>query len=290
MKLSKALKDAEQRLTEAAVPEAEFDARALAAHILGVKLSGLTMQRDRLLTGEELAAFEALVHRRAQREPLQYLLGTVEFYGREFLCDHRALIPRADTETLIDVSLELIAELGITRLADIGVGTGVIALTLAHEAPELSVLATDASEDALELAAENMAMHEMAERVSLARGEWLAPLHEEGVAEEIEMIVSNPPYIRAEDFAALMPEIVEHEPREALVDSDPDGMGSCRIILEQCLDLPALRAVAFEVGKGQAGAVADLMSEKLDAREVIIRKDLGRIDRVVAAVTGLGES
>ncbi|MEA3403785.1 MAG: peptide chain release factor N(5)-glutamine methyltransferase [Armatimonadota bacterium] len=289
MKLSEALEDAQQRLAEAEVPEAEFDARALASHVLDIPLAHIPMHQARLLTGEELASFETLIGCRCRREPLQYLLESTEFYGYEFLCDPRAVIPRADTETLVDVALEIAQEHGITRIADIGTGCGIIAVSLALELKDTHVLATDTSRDALDLAAENVAAHGLEDRVELAQGSWLDPLHESGWASNVEMVVSNPPYVREDDWEDLMPEITDHEPREALVDSEADGLGAYRAIVEQCGELPALQAVAFEVGEGQAAEVAELMSEALGASEIIIRKDLGRIDRVVAAVLGIGE-
>jgi len=289
MKLTQALKDATLRLEEAGVATPDFDARALAAHVLGIRLSELPMHRERLLTGDELAAFEALIASRARREPLQYLTGDTEFCGLRFRCDRRALVPRPDTETLIEAALELAGELDITRIADIGTGCGIIAVSLAQQLPGAEILATDSSEEALALAAENVALHELERRVTLAHGPWLEPLHEVGRAEDVEMIVSNPPYIREEDFDTLMPEIVEHEPRAALVGLDADGLGGYRAIVAGCRELPALRALAFEVGAGQAVAVGEVMRAALDAREIIIRKDLGRIDRVVAAVLGIGE-
>ncbi len=289
MKLREALNEAEQRLDDAEVPNAEFDARVLAAHVLDLKLSELTMQQERMLTGEEMARIDTLVSCRADREPLQYLLGNTEFYGREFICDSRALIPRTDTETLIDVALELIEDLQIRTVADIGTGSGIIALTLACEAPQTTVIATDSSESALELAAENVALHDLESRVTLACGPWLEPLHADQCAEDVEMLVSNPPYVREDDFDTLMPEITNHEPREALVDTETDGLGAYRAIVGQCRELPSLRSVVFEVGEGQAAEVAEMMKSALNAREVIIRKDLGKIDRVVAAVLGIGE-
>jgi len=284
MKLREALRDAQQKLADAGVPSPDFDARALAAHVLDIPLSQFPIHQERLLTGDEPVAFDSLIACRARREPLQYLVGATEFYGLEFVCDRRALIPRPDTETLVDVALELADELGISRIADIGTGCGIIAVTLAARLPGAQVVATDASEEALALAAENVALHDLESRVTLAHGPWLGPLHEVDWTASVEMVVSNPPYIREDEFEALMPEIVDHEPREALVDGEPDGLGGCRAIVGECRDLPALRALVFEVGEGQAAAVAELMGEALAAREIIIRKDLGKIDRVVAAV------
>ena len=289
MKLRDAVNDARTCLDEAGVPEAEFDARALAAHVLSLRLSQLAMQQERMLTGDELAAFDTLVARRARREPLQYLLGSTGFYGRDFACDPRALIPRPDTEALVDVSLELIETLGVRVALDVGTGSGVIGVTLAAEVKDLEVLATDSSEDALALAVENVRRHGLESRVTLAQGSWLDPALDEAWVQRVEMVVSNPPYIRADEFENLMAEIVEHEPREALVDSEPDGIGSYRAIVSQCNALPRLQVVAFEVGEGQAAQVAELMREALCASEIIIRKDLGKIDRAVAAVVGGGE-
>jgi len=284
MTVGEAMRDARQRLAAAGVPSPDFDARTLVAHVLSTPLNQLPLHDRRLLTAAEAARLDALVAARARREPLQYLTGVTGFYGREFRCDRRALIPRADTETVVELALELARELSITRIADLGTGTGIIALTLAAELPETSVLATDASEEALALAAENLAALELQERVTLAHGRWLEPVHQTGWADEVEMVVSNPPYIRPDVFATLQPEIREHEPRAALVGRRADGLRACREIVAGCRELPRLRAVVFEVGDDQARAVAELLREVLSPVRVIVRTDLGRVERAVAGV------
>ncbi|MGD9495776.1 MAG: peptide chain release factor N(5)-glutamine methyltransferase [Armatimonadota bacterium] len=284
MQLRDALRDATARLTRAGVPEAQFDARALAAHALGVPLAQLPLHYAQALSAREYQAFESLVSARARREPLQYLTGVSGFYGREFACDRRALIPRPDTETVVDVALELARMLGLTRIADLGTGCGIIAVTLAAELPGAQVLATDSSGEALTLAAENVARHGLADRVMVAQGTWAQAVVAAGWAEWVEMIVSNPPYVRADEVATLMPEVRDHEPREALMGPDADGLGAYRTILAGCRDLPGLRAVVFEVGAGQAAAVVELTRAALPVRELIVRKDLSKVDRAVAAV------
>lgn len=284
MTLREAMRAARKRLAEAGVPSPEFDARALAAHVLGLSLTQLPLHYRRRLTDAESAALEALVEARARRTPLQYVTGATGFYGREFLCDRRALIPRPDTEAVVELALELANELGITCIADLGTGTGVLALTLAAELPAARVLATDISEEALALAAENLAQHGLAGRVTLARGAWVEAVHAAGWTDRVEMVVSNPPYVRPDDWETLMPEIREHEPREALVAPDADGLGAYREIVAGCRELPYLRAVVFEVGDRQAVEVAGLLREGLSPRRVITRADLAKIERAVGAV------
>ncbi len=310
--LRDALKAAGRRLTDATVPSADFDARALAAHVLHMPLSQLALHHDHRLTPQESVEFDNLVARRCAREPLQYITGETEFYGRVIRCDRRALIPRADTETLAEVALELARDLAVSCAVDIGTGTGAIAIALAAQVPHLEILATDNSPAALDLAAENLALHDLAGRIALAQGDCLEAVRQAGWWERTQMIVSNPPYVRADEFEALQPEIARWEPREALVGADPDGLGFYRRLLADAGQMPALRAVAFEVGvsghtppvprspdsgpaalaegaKGEVGssaqapAVAQLIAESLEGFEVSVGKDYAGIERVVSA-------
>lgn len=281
--LRDALKAAERRLTDATVPSPDFDARALAAHVLGLPLSQIPLHHDRRLTPEESVEFDDLVARRCAREPLQHVTGETEFYGRVIRCDRRALIPRADTEVLVEVALELARDLAISFAVDIGTGTGAIAIALAAELPQLQILATDTSPLALDLASENLAVHDLAGRIALAEGDCLEAVREAGWWERAEMIVSNPPYVRADEFEGLEPEITRWEPREALIAPDADGLGFYRRLLAEGSQLPALRAVAFEVGAGCAPAVAELVGDSLQGFEVSMHKDYAGIERVVCA-------
>jgi release factor glutamine methyltransferase len=281
--LREALRGAERRMAAAGVSSPDFDARALAAHVLGVPLSQLPLDSKRRLSAQQVGQLEELVGRRCAREPLQYITGETEFYGRALRCDRRALIPRPDTEVLAEVALELAREACVTSVVEVGTGTGAVAITLAAEMPELEVLATDASQQALELAAENVALHGLEGRVRLARGDCLEAVREAGWWERAQMIVSNPPYVRAEEIEGLEPEITAHEPREALLGLDADGLGLYRRLLPETARLPGLRAVAVEVGAGAAPAVAELMRDALPEFEVSVYNDYAGIERVVRA-------
>ncbi len=280
------LRITEQSFAEVGVDAPDFDARALASHVLGVSLTDVQMSGDRELAASEFELLTELSARRATREPLQYIVGDTEFYGRAFLCDPRALIPRPDTETLVEVALELARNTGARDIVDVGTGTGALAITLALELPDARVLATDLSPDALALAEANVQAHGLAERVELAQGDLLAPALEPDRSERVQMVVSNPPYVRPDEWNGLQAEIVAHEPRTALVGEGVDGLGCYARMLADCADLPKLRAVAFEVGAEQAAGVTRLMNMALPGCATTVHEDLGGIQRVVAATPG----
>lgn len=280
------LRKTERDLSEVGVDSPDFDARALAAHVLDMSLTDVQMSGDRELAADELALLAKLSARRAAREPLQYILGDTQFYGREFRCDPRALIPRPDTETLVEVALELARTTGARDIVDVGTGTGAVAITIALQMPDARLLATDISTDALALAAANVQAHGLTGRVALARGDLLGPALESDWAARAQMVVSNPPYVRADEWAGLQTEIVAHEPRAALVGEGAGGLGCYERILADCARLPQLRAIAFEVGAEQAAGVTRLMNTALPGCAIMVREDLGGIERVVAATLG----
>ena len=277
------LRKTEQSLSDAGVDSPDFDARALAAHVLGASLADVQMSGDRELAPNELELLTELSARRATREPLQYILGDTEFYGRAFRCDPRALIPRPDTETLIEVAVELARNTGVRDIVDVGTGTGAVAITIALELPDARLLATDISPNALALADANVQAHGLAGRVELARGDLLGPALESDWSARVQMVVSNPPYVRADEWDGLQAEIVAHEPRAALVGEGADGLGCYERMLDGCARLPQLRAVVLEVGAGQASGVARFMETALPGCAIMVREDLGGVDRVVAA-------
>ncbi len=221
----------------------------LLAHVLGKKRMDLYMEFDRPLGDAELEPLRALVKRRAAGEPLQHLLGTVEFLGRIFLSDKRALIPRPETEQLCEL---LLKELTPTRLLDVGTGSGIIALSLAAAWPEAQVEAVDVSDDALALARENAARHGLAERVAFSKGDLL-----EGVAGEFQLVVANLPYIAAAEIAGLARE-VQHDPMIALTDG-ADGFSLLqRLIASAPKYLRGL--LALEIGHDQSARVCELLA------------------------------
>lgn len=226
----------------------------LLAHSLGMKRMDLYLQFDRPLSEKELGVLRDLVKRRAQGEPLQHLMGTVEFLGRTFRTDKRALIPRPETEQLCEMLVEEAAKSTPPALVlDVGTGSGVIALTLAGEWPEAQVEAVDVSEDALTLAGENAVQLGLQERVRFHRSDLLA-----GVEGEFDLIVANLPYIPRADLAALQRE-VQHDPALAL---DGGAIGSeiiARLILEVTGKLRG--KLALEIGHDQTAVLSDLLHQ-----------------------------
>ena len=249
----------------------------LLAHVLGKKSRmDLYMEFDRPLGDRELDVLRDLVKRRSQGVPLQHLLGTVEFHGRVFLSDGRALIPRPETEHLVELLLKLPLP-AAARCVDVGTGSGVIALTLAAERPEARVQAVDRSPNALTLARENAAKLGLAERVEFLQGDLLAPC--EG---PLSLVAANLPYIPSADMAGLARE-VQHDPMMAL-DGGPGGLDLVARCIEQAHEKLAPEGrIALEIGHDQARAVRDLLTAA-GYTSVEIVSDFQERERFVFAV------
>jgi release factor glutamine methyltransferase len=253
-----------------------LDAELLVADALGIDRVRLYMDLHRPLVAGELVAVRARVARRRAREPVAYILGRREFYGRSFEVGPAVLVPRPETETLVERALELLPAEGEGRVLDLCTGSGAIAVTLAAARPVLRVDATDVSEQALEVARRNAARLGVAERVRFHRGDLFEPLP---AGRRYDLVVANPPYVPDRVVATLQPEVAEHEPRIALAGGD-DGLDVVRRIVAGASDrlVPGGRLL-FEIGAGQAGAVRELLEGRL--REVRIHPDLAGIERVV---------
>ncbi len=256
---------------------ARLDAELLTAHSLGLRRLDLYLQYDRPLREEELEPIRALLRRRAAGEPVAYLVGEREFYGRPFRVTPAVLIPRPDTETLVEAAVKR----GGRRIADAGTGSGCIAVTMACELPEAEVVATDTSADALEVARDNAQRLGVADRVTFLQGEWLQPLRDHA---PFDMLLSNPPYVTEAELPELAEDVRNYEPHAALVAGD-GGMAAYRALLRDVASLLAPRAyVAFEVDPRRAAQVEALLSEALPAANVRRLPDLTGRDRVVEAV------
>lgn len=256
-----------------------LDAELLISHVLDVDRVRLYMDLDRPLSAQELAGVRALVVRRRQREPVAYLVGQREFYRREFKVTSAVLIPRPDTETLIERACALLPEDQPRRVLDLCTGSGAIAVTLAAERPLVSVVATDLSEAALEIAAENARKHGVEARVELRQGDLFEALSDDA---RFDLVVANPPYIREDDLPQLAAEL-QHEPRMALT-SGPEGLDVLtRLCAEVDRHMTPGGALLFEVGAGQAELVSQLLAANERLTDIASYRDLGNIERVVEA-------
>jgi release factor glutamine methyltransferase len=270
------------RFQERGLGSPRLDAELLAAHAFGLSRVQLYTQFDRPLLAAELATYRELVKRRQAGEPVAYLTGHKEFWSLDLVVDKRVLIPRPDTETAVEEALERLAARtgeGPPRIADVGTGSGAIALALAKNRPEATMFASDVSPDALAVARAN------AERLGLAvtfvEGSLAEPLR---ALAPFDLLVANLPYVRAGDIAALAPE-VRSEPWLAL-DGGDDGLALVRALVAAA---PALLApggaLVLEVGQGQTGETAALC-RAAGLEDVRVRADLGGIDRVVSGKRG----
>jgi release factor glutamine methyltransferase len=257
--VAEALRFAEERLAEAGVDTPQVDAELLAAHVLGVTRTALYAERSRELTDE----FERLLERRRRREPLAYVLGEWGFRRLTLKTDPRALIPRPETEVVVERCLHLLRDEPAPRVLDLGAGTGAIALAIADEHPAARVTAVDSSPGALALARENAEL--LGSSVDIRAGGL-------DVAEEgWDLVVSNPPYVAPKEWDSLQPEIRDWEPRLALV-----GEG----FHEEIARRARTRWLVLEVGDGQAEGVADALAS-LGYSDVTISRDLSGRERVI---------
>ncbi|MGB3052013.1 MAG: peptide chain release factor N(5)-glutamine methyltransferase [Polyangiales bacterium] len=252
-----------------------LDAELLVAKALGTDRVGLYLDLDRPLVDGERSSIRPLVARRREREPVAYILGHRDFYGRRFNVTSDVLIPRPDTETLVDHALECIREELPCRVLDIGTGSGAIAVTIAAERPLAMVTATDISESALKVAADNAERLGVADRIRLERANLLSG------TEQYDLIVSNPPYIASSDLESLQAEVRVHEPFGAL-EGGEDGLDIIRALLIATEAATATGAqLLVEVGAGQAASVVDFASARTAWQRVAVHRDLNRIERVV---------
>lgn len=269
-----------RRLSLAGVESAEQETLWLVEHALG--LSGLRqlVDQDRVLTDSEVAAVEQLVLRRAAREPLQYILGTQEFCGLQFEVNPSVLIPRPETELLVQETIRWLPPTKHPTIVDVGTGSGCLAVTLARSLRSCRMLAIDCSAAALDTAKRNARRHRLEQAITWLEGDLLAPLAGPQWERSVDLIVSNPPYIRERDWATLQPEVGRYEPKTALV-AGPKGTEYHERLLEEAV--PLLRAGALlimELGQGQSRALRDrLVTMPAYGAVQVIQDDAG-IDRV----------
>jgi release factor glutamine methyltransferase len=255
-----------------------LNAEHLLAHVLGRKRIELYLEFERELAEAELAPLRELVKRRAQGEPLQHLLGTVEFCGLTFLCDKRAMIPRPETEQLVEVLKSEIRN-SKSEIMDVGTGSGVIALCLAAEFPGAQILAVDISNDALALAQENAARLNLAERVRFLKSNLL-----ENVEGVFDVIVANLPYVSTQERHTLSREVL-HDPEVAVFASTRGDELVRELIAQAPSRLRPGGMLALEIGMGQSEALLSTLAEK-NYRDIFSKTDYSGVTRFLFARYG----
>ncbi|MFP2957641.1 peptide chain release factor N(5)-glutamine methyltransferase [Myxococcus sp. 1LA] len=264
-----------QHFEKRQVDAPRLTAEILLSYVLKLSRVRLYVDLDRPLSKEELGAYRALIERRMAGEPTQYLTGVREFYNRPFKVDARVLIPRPETELLVEAALRMLPKDAPGRALDVCTGSGCIAISLAAERPQATVIATDLSPDACALAQENAQALGVADRVTVLQGDLFAPVP---AGERFQVVVSNPPYIASDEIPGLSAE-VRREPKLAL-DGGPDGLVAVRRVVtgaRQWLEAGGL--LAMEIGEDQGPAVLELLRAAgyADAR---VEKDLERRERM----------
>ncbi|MGW8221126.1 MAG: peptide chain release factor N(5)-glutamine methyltransferase [Syntrophobacteria bacterium] len=265
------------------VSEPRTSAEVLLAHVLAEDRLFLYLNYDRPMETNELAAYRACIKRRLGGEPNQYITGIQEFWSLPLRVSPDVLIPRPETEVLVEAVLEFLdKDDSNVDILDLGTGSGAIAIALARELPAARIIATDLSLAALRLAQENAKLHQVDERILFVRGDMFAAIP--GASQKFRVVVTNPPYVSHAEILELHREIRDFEPRHAL-DGGPDGLAAIRhIVAAAPTVLSQAGGLFMEMGAGQAESVSGLVLESHEYRSFHIRKDYTGLDRVLVAI------
>jgi release factor glutamine methyltransferase len=272
---------AKQVLDRAGIENAAQESRWLVGHALGLETHHLASQAEQPVSSEKQTQAESLVSRRATHEPLQYILGTQEFCGLEFHVSPAVLIPRPETEVLLQEALRAVDLNKDSVLVDVGTGSGCVAVTLAAILQRTRILAVDRSPEALVAAKANAERQTIADRIEFIEGDLLSPLRNRGLTGQVDVIVSNPPYIAESDWAGLQPEIRGFEPRLALVSGATGTEFHERLLCDSKEYLVPGGSLVMEIGQGQRPAVQQIAERLGGYTPVEIAKDGAGIERIV---------
>lgn len=277
------LTEGQQRLQEKGIESPRLECEMIMSHILDCQRHQLYIRGNEQLSPSLAAKFYNLLERRLKGEPIQYILGTREFMGLDFKVDERVLIPRWETEVLVEYALEALRQKPApVHILDIGTGSGAIAVSMAVYLPVCEVTAVDISEAALTVACENAKRNKAADRIDFLMGDLFSPLDIEKHAGYFDAVLSNPPYIPANEIKGLMTEVRDYEPRSAL-DGGEDGLDFYRRIADQAhLFLKDKGLVAVEMGYDQSRSVEEIFMSTGRYELAGIHKDLAGIQRVAA--------
>jgi release factor glutamine methyltransferase len=274
--------EARERFLRAGIPpdQAAIDAEILARHVLGQDRATYLARRDEPIPDDDSCRLEAMVRRREGREPVAYILGEREFWGLSFLVSPAVLIPRPETEAIVERALALMNDARRAwRLADVGTGSGCLAVALAHERGNATVIATDISEPALGVAAANALRHGVDSRIRLIRTSLL-----DDVPGPFDLIVANPPYVPAGPREGLQPDVRDYEPETAVFGHGADGLDEVRLLLTQTPERLAPGGwLLMEFGFGQGDAVRSAVNAVPELRLMEVLRDLQGHERTLVA-------
>jgi len=316
LSIAKLLAQAIESLTNHGVPTARLDAEVLLAYVLGLSRASVYARLQDVISEADVQRFHQLLHRRQQREPLQYITGVQEFWSLEFHVTPYVLIPRPETELVVETALHLLGEkqkakmknppsdsglwtldprpltpgswLLAPKILDVGTGSGCIAIALAKEIPSAEIWATDLSSAALAVAQDNARRHGVTERLHFLHGDLFTPLRDQQFS--FDLIVSNPPYIIHDDLVDLQPEVRDWEPQRAL-DGGPDGLNFYRRLLTESPNyLRTSGWLILEIGHGQATAILQIAQQQSQLTASSCLLDYEGHERVVAAQKQPGKS
>jgi release factor glutamine methyltransferase len=272
-------------LTQKGVDSPRLSAELLLSHVLGLRRIELYTQYNKVVPQEQLTQLRGLVKRSGEHEPVAYLVGRTEFYSIEFEVTPDCLIPRPETELLVQRSIELLRKrTGPQSVCDLCTGCGIIAVAIAKNVPDVKVIATDLSEPALAVAARNIEKHKLQDRIDLRRGDLFEPLVPQ--LDLFDLIACNPPYVSAAEYEALEKNVKDYEPRLALY-AGQDGLDVYRRIVEKAGQfLKPDGLLLLEIGYQQGPAVRELLEQTRVFAQIRIDRDLQGHDRVVTAMRG----
>ena len=281
MNLTEAIDWATDQLCAKEIEDARLEAELLLVYSLGIKKSELILYQSKIIEDQNLKRYQELIKRRLKHEPTAYIIGTQPFLGLDILVNRSVLIPRPETELLTETAIKAMQNYPLPstpyslKIADVGTGSGCIAVTLAKRLPLAEVYGIDTSNDALKVAKKNAETHKVEGRCKFIKGNLLEPLKE-----PVDLIVANPPYIPSGEISKLQPEVRDWEPRQAL-DGGKDGLDYIRKLLKESPKyLKANGRVVMEFGFGQAAEIVKLAS--VDSQNIEIIKDYAGIERIIS--------
>jgi len=273
--LRQALENARRTLLDNNIEEPSLEGEILLRHVLGISRACLFSQLEKQLDSKQEKTLNQALKRRLEGEPTAYITGHREFYGLDFMVDRRVLIPRPETELLVEKSIARAKKHNIHKIADIGTGSGAIAVSLAVNLPGVTIYALDISSEALEVAAANCKNHKVADKVILIRGDML-----EALPEPVDLIIANLPYVKTSDLKAQ--KALAYEPMRAL-NGGENGMDIIRVFCSHVGEkLNTKGCVLMEIGQGQAKSVAGLLKKAFPEAFVEIFRDLAGIERMMS--------